>query len=81
MDWPAAATLKDFRHLFCTTLGNAAMPEAYRRYLMGHAPEKAAVVAYSHLNELRRHYAEAVRREWTPLINAVVERLLALRKN
>ena len=38
LDWPAAATLKDFRHLFCTTLGNAAMPEAYRRYLMGHAP-------------------------------------------
>jgi hypothetical protein len=55
------------------------MPEAYRRYLMGHSPDKAAVAAYTHLNELRRHYAEAVRREWAPLVAAVLERLQALR--
>jgi hypothetical protein len=79
LGWPAAATLKDFRHLFCTTLGNAAMPEAYRRYLMGHSPEKAAVAAYTHLNELRRHYGEAVRREWAPLVAVILERLQALR--
>jgi len=75
LGWPAAASLKDLRHLFATTLGNAAMPEGYRRYLLGHAPGKAAVVAYSHLNELRRHYVEAVRREWTPLLDAINLRL------
>jgi hypothetical protein len=78
LTWPAAATLKDFRHLFCTTMGNAALPEAYRRYLMGQSPGKAAVVAYTHLNELRRHYSDAVRREWAPLVTAVLARLRAL---
>jgi hypothetical protein len=73
--WPAAATLKDFRHLFCTTLGNTSIPEAYRRYLMGHTPGKAAVVAYTHLNELSRHYTDAVRSEWQPLVDAVLSRL------
>jgi hypothetical protein len=78
LGWPRQATLKDFRHLFCTMLGDAAMPEGYRRYLMGHAPGKAAVVAYTHLAELRRHYADAVRREWAPLLQAVLERLALL---
>lgn len=78
LNWPSAATLKDLRHLFATTMSNAALPEAYRRYLMGHAPGNAPIVAYTHLNELRRHYAEAVRREWQPLLEAVRERLHAL---
>lgn len=81
LGWPAAATLKDLRHLFATTMNNAAMPEAYRRYLMGQAPGKAAVVAYTHLNELQRHYSEAVRREWAPLIETInrrVEQLLQM---
>ena len=42
-------------------------------------PEKAAVAAYTHLNELRRHYGEAVRREWAPLVAVILERLQALR--
>jgi hypothetical protein len=78
LGWPAAATLKDLRHLFATAMHNAAMPEAYRRYLMGQAPAKAAVTAYTHLNELGRHYAEAVRREWRPLTEAVRRRLAEL---
>jgi hypothetical protein len=69
--WPAAATLKDLRHLFATTMANASMPEGYRRYLMGQSPGRAAVVAYTHLNELKRHYTDAVQREWAPLIEAV----------
>jgi hypothetical protein len=77
--WPAQATLKDFRHLFCTTMASAALPEPYRRYLMGHAPERGALTAYTHLPELRRHYAEAVRREWTPLLEAILQRLDGLR--
>jgi hypothetical protein len=69
--WPAAATLKDLRHLFATTLSNACMPEGYRRYLMGQSPGRAAIVAYTHLHELKRHYADTVQREWAPLIEAV----------
>lgn len=78
LGWPPAATMKDLRHLFATTLGNAAMPEGYRRYLMGQAPGQAAIVSYTHLNELRRHYTEAVRREWTPLLEGINRRLAEL---
>jgi hypothetical protein len=79
LGWPTAATLKDLRHLFATTLGNSGMPEGYRRYLMGQAPGQAAVVAYTHLNQLREQYIEAVRREWTSLIEAINQRLAHLR--
>jgi len=75
LKWAPQATLKDFRHLFCTMLASAALPEAYRCYLMGHVPGRAALVAYTHLSELRRHYTEAVRREWTPLVETILERL------
>src|SRR5262249_39987793 len=78
LGWPARATLKDFRHLFGTTLGHSAMPEGYRRYLLGHAPAQAAAPAYTHLNRLREQYAEAVRREWAPLVAAVNGRLRQL---
>lgn len=78
LGWRRQATLKDFRHLFCTMLGDAALPEGYRRYLMGHAPGKAAVVAYTHLSELRRHFETAVRREWQPLVEAILARLATL---
>src|SRR5207244_3256491 len=78
LSWPARATLKDFRHLFCTTMANAAMPEGYRRYLMGHAPGKAAAVAYTHLNQLRQQYADVLRREWTPLVEAINRRVREL---
>jgi hypothetical protein len=79
LGWPAAATLKDLRHLFATALGNSAMPEAYRRYLLGQAPGRAAVVAYTHINQLREQYTAAVCREWTPLIEAINQRLAHLR--
>jgi hypothetical protein len=59
-------------------MNNAAMPEGYRRYLMGQSPGKAAILAYTHLNELERHYAEAVRREWRPLIEAINHRVTEL---
>jgi hypothetical protein len=78
LQWPARATLKDLRHCFATAMNNAAMPEAYRRYLLGHAPGKAAILAYTHLNELRRHYEEAVQKEWMPLVEAIRRRLHVL---
>jgi hypothetical protein len=76
--WPRQATLKDLRHLFATTLNNAGVPEAYRRYLLGQSPGRAAVVAYTHLNELGRHYTESVRREWAPLLEGINRRLAEL---
>lgn len=79
LHWPAQATLKDLRHLFATSMNNASLPEAYRRYLMGQAPSRAAVTAYTHLNDLARVYSEAVRREWQPLIDAILHRLSALK--
>jgi hypothetical protein len=69
--WPKEATLKDLRHLFATTMNNAAMPESFRRYLMGQAPGRAAIVAYTHLHELKRHYAEALHKEWPDLVAAI----------
>ncbi len=75
LGWSSAATLKDLRHQFATAMNNAAMPEAYRKYLLGQAPGRAAITAYTHLNDLPRHYAEAVRREWTPLMTAVNSRV------
>jgi hypothetical protein len=59
----------------------AAMPEAHRRYLMGHAPQRAAITAYTHLHDLPRHYAEAVRREWGSLVAAILQRLEGLRSD
>jgi len=75
LSWPATATLKDFRHLFCTTLGNTPMPEGYRRYLMGQSPGTAAAVAYTHLTQLRQQYENAVVCEWSPLIEAINQQL------
>lgn len=74
LDWPRSATLKDLRHLFATAMNNASMPDSYRKYLMGHAPGRSAMVAYTHLNELRRHYTQAVRAELGPVIEAVSRR-------
>ena len=76
--WPAQATLKDFRHLFATTLENAGVPEFYRRYLMGQSAGRAAIVTYTHLNELRERYEEAVQRKFQPLVDAVLRRTRAL---
>jgi hypothetical protein len=76
--WPAGATLKDLRHLFATTMNNASMPEPYRRYLMGQAPGRAAINAYTHLHELKRHFADAVRKEWAALVAAINRRATEL---
>ncbi|NES72849.1 MAG: hypothetical protein F6K24_50470, partial [Okeania sp. SIO2D1] len=69
--WPAAATLKDFRHLFATEMQNAGMPEHYRRYLMGHSPGRSAVLNYSHLNEVREQYERAVDLRLRPIVEAI----------
>jgi hypothetical protein len=76
--WPAAATVKDLRHLFATTMNNAAMPEGFRRYLMGQAPGRAAIVAYTHLHQLQRHYKQAMHQEWSALVAAIQRRVVEL---
>jgi len=75
LNWPSPATMKDFRHLFATSLMNAGMPEIYRRYLMGHSLGKASIITYSHLNDLRRHYELAVQNELQFVVEAVVKRI------
>jgi integrase len=79
LGWPRSATLKDFRHLFATNLENAGMPEHYRKFLMGQSPGRAAITSYTHLNEIRQRFEEAVGRQIQPLINAVVRRSSELR--
>jgi hypothetical protein len=71
LQWPAVATVKDFRHLFSTLLGNAGVPELYRRYLMGRAPGEAVIDHYTHLNKLQEHFTRAVQREFGPLVEAI----------
>ena len=78
LEWPATATLKDFRHLFATFIENAGVPEHYRRYLMGHAPARAAIASYTHLNRLREQFESALGREWPELLETIERRARAL---
>jgi integrase len=72
--WPRAATIKDFRHLFATCLENAGVPEHYRKFLMGQSPGRAAIVTYTHLNEIRQRFNEAVQKTLGPLVAAIERR-------
>lgn len=78
LEWPRSATLKDFRHLFSSSLENAGMPEFYRRYFMGQSPGKSAVVNYTHLNQLRERYVEALQHQFQPLVEAFQLRIRQL---
>ena len=71
LGWPKNATLKDFRHLFSTCLANGGVPEHERKYLMGHAPGREAIVRYTHLNRLADHYRRAVEQEMPPVLDAL----------
>ena len=74
LGWPKSATLKDFRHLFSTCIGNAGIPEHYRQYLLGQSQGKAAITNYTHLNKLKEHFEKAVADEMTPVMNALAEK-------
>jgi hypothetical protein len=71
LGWPRAATLKDLRHLFSTSLENAGVPEFYRKYLMGHSLGRAPNVGYTHLNALRQQYQRAIDTEFQPIVEAI----------
>lgn len=74
LGWPAAATLKDFRHCCNTALANGQMPEHERRYLLGQNPGRSAIVTYTHLNKIAEHYQAAAERELGPLLEVVARR-------
>ena len=71
LGWPPAATVKDFRHLFATTLANAGLPEGYRKYVLGHAPGRDAAVAYTHLNRLKELCADIYARDYAPVLEVI----------
>lgn len=75
LGWPREATLKDFRHLFNTSLANGGMPEHERRYLMGHAPGRDAIAVYTHLNRLEEHYRAAIQQELGDILSMIGNRL------
>jgi hypothetical protein len=74
LKWPRAATVKDFRHLFASTLHNAGIGEKYRKYLMGHSLGRDAILNYTHLDQLREQYDMALNREWPKLIGLTAAR-------
>jgi len=75
LKWPRQATLKDFRHLFNTSMQNAGMPEFYRRYLLGQSIGRSALVNYTHLNEIKQQYTRAVELVYRPLIELISTQL------
>ena len=81
LEWPKEATLKDFRHLFSTSLENAGVPLFYRRYLMGQSPGTSPVTTYTHLNQLREQHRRVVESTLAPLYQAFQSRVSDLDKN
>lgn len=75
LSWPKQATLKDFRHLFNTSMQNAGMPEFYRRYLLGQSPGRSALVNYTHLNDLKGQYERAMQTAYKPLVDVLSDRV------
>jgi integrase len=75
LSWPRAATLKDFRHLFATTMANGGIPEHERRYLMGHAPGRGSIHVYTHMNQLAEHYRAISETQWAGVLEVIRERL------
>lgn len=81
LGWPRSATIKDFRHLAATCLENAGMPEHYRRFLLGQSPGRAAIVTYTHLNEIREKFDAAAGSVLRPLVEAIDRRVQGLSPN
>jgi integrase len=74
LGWPTSATIKDFRHLVATCLENGGMPEHYRRFILGQSPGRAAIVTYTHLNEVRQKFTAAVQQTLGPIVDAIDRR-------
>lgn len=68
LDWPTEATMKDFRHLFNTTMANAGLSLEERAYLMGQAPSKHVNLIYLHLNTLVERYNAAANKHYAGIL-------------
>jgi hypothetical protein len=75
LGWPATATLKDFRHLCQTVLDNGGLSISERQYLLGQSLGSAAIVAYTHLNQLPARYRQAVETGFRPVLAAIDQKL------
>ena len=58
-------------------MANGGVPEHERRYLMGHAPGKEAIVSYTHLNQTAEHYQRAIDLELAPVLAVLQPRVAA----
>lgn len=68
LGWPTNATLKDFRHLFNTTMANAGLSLEERAYLMGQAPPKHVNMVYLHHNTLVDKYKAAANEHYAGVL-------------
>jgi hypothetical protein len=71
LGWPRAATLKDLRHLAQTNLDNGGLSREARQYILGQAPDQAAIGHYVHLNQLGGQYAAAACKGMSKLQSAL----------
>jgi hypothetical protein len=71
LSWPPAATPKDLRHLFATTMTDAGVTDGYLKYLMGHAPGRGALAAYVHLHDVGAHVSRVLAGPWAGLVRAI----------
>lgn len=74
LSWPRQATLKDFRHLFATSLENAGVGEFYRRYFLGQSPGRAPIVTYTHLNRLGDQFQKVLDQDFGPVLAVIARR-------
>lgn len=71
LNWSASSTLKGFRHLFATSLENNGCPVSYRQYFMGQSQGRSAIVRYTHLDELSRHFGDLIENRYAPILAAL----------
>ena len=74
LKWPGSATLKGFRHLFATSPENNGCPMSYRQYFMGQSQGRSAIVRYTHLDELSRHFGALIEKRYAPILAALTGR-------
>lgn len=68
LSWPEQATMKDFRHLFNTTMANAGLSLEERAYLMGQAPTKHVNMVYLHHNALVEKFKAAANEHYAGVL-------------
>ena len=65
--------MKDFRHLFNTTMANGGLSLEERAYLMGQAPTKHVNMVYLHHNALVEKYKAAANEHYEGVLDLLKE--------